>query len=86
MRLSMEELARRRAELIIVTLEEEEVKAKTDGIARRKRIRGRMLAEAEGDWAGLLGAAARTADFTRSAWKKKASAAETQMTKCCGVL
>ena len=62
------------------------MKAKADGIARRKRIRGRMLAEAEGDWAGLLGAAARTADFTRSAWKKKASAAETQMTKCCGVL
>ena len=47
------------------------MKAKADGIARRKRIRGRMLAEAEGDWAGLLGAAARTADFTRSAWKKK---------------
>ena len=53
----MEELARRRAELIIVTLdeEEEETKAKADGIARRARIIGRMLAEADGDWAGLRG-------------------------------
>lgn len=42
----MEELARRRAELIMV---EEEVKAKADGSARRKRRIGRMLAEAEGD-------------------------------------
>ena len=51
----MEELARRRAELIIVTLDEDETKAKADGIARRARIIGRMLAEADGDWAGLLG-------------------------------
>ena len=42
----MEELARRRAELIMV---EEEVKAKADGSARRQRRIGRMLAEAEGD-------------------------------------
>ena len=37
---SMEELARRRAELIMV---EEEVKAKADGSARRKRRIGTSL-------------------------------------------
>ena len=49
----MEELARRRAELIIVTLEEEEeveVEAKEADVraSRRRRI-GRILAEADTD-------------------------------------
>ena len=54
MRVSMEELARRRAELIMVTLEEEEeeeeVKAKEADVraSRRRRI-GRILAEADTD-------------------------------------
>ena len=84
----MEELARRRAELIIVTLDEEETKAKADGIARRARIIGRMLAEADGDWAGLLGSCccSNISRIHALRVEKKASAAETQMTKCCGVL
>ncbi len=44
----MEELAKRSAELIIVTLEEE-LKAKAGGSARRKMRMGRMLAQADGD-------------------------------------
>ena len=52
MRVSMEELARRRAELIIVTLEEEEVEVKAkeaDVRASRRRRIGRILAEADTD-------------------------------------
>ena len=48
----MEELARRRAELIIVTLEEEEVKveAKEADVRASRRMRiGRILAEADTD-------------------------------------